>query len=64
MKKKINNHYQKTTINFDDFIDPVLGKSNIRRTLEDRAEAMRREYEAFDLMHRNDKSIDESSSEL
>lgn len=47
-----------------DFICPVLGKCNIKNAFRDRAEAMRREYEAFDTMHRNDGSFSKSSYSL
>ena len=33
---------------------PVLGKINVGKAMRERAEAVRREYEAFDNMHRAD----------
>lgn len=40
------------------FIDPVLGKCNVKKAMQQRAEAIRREYEAFDNMHRADGIVD------
>lgn len=39
------------------FIDPVLGKCNIRKAMKERQLAMENEYEAFDRMHRNDGTL-------
>jgi len=46
------------------FMDPVLGKCNIRKAMSERAEAIRREYEAFDIMHRNDGTLVKSKLRL
>lgn len=44
----------KPTLDDGYFICPVLGLCNMRKALKERAEAIRREYEAFDNMHRAD----------
>jgi len=35
-------------------MDPVFGKINIKKAMQDKREAVRSEYEAFDNMHRAD----------
>lgn len=42
------------------FIDDVLGKCNISKALDQRNKAIRREYEAFRIMHKHDGSFTES----
>lgn len=48
------------------FVDAVLGKCNIGKTLAERSDAIRKEYEAFSTMHINDgiTSKPERSSKL
>ena len=36
------------------FMDPILGKCNIKKALEDKGKAMENEYEVFNNMHCND----------
>lgn len=54
-KKEIKEGYE---------IDPVLGKINVRKALKERSEAIRSEYEAFDLMHSADGTFSKSSYSL
>lgn len=44
------------------FMDVVLGKCNIKKALQQRSEAIRSEYEAFDSIHRNDGVVGVSNS--
>ena len=53
-QKQVNGGLTDKEIEEGYFIDPVLGRCNIKKAMADRAEAIRREYEAFDNMHRND----------
>ena len=44
------------------FMDVVLGKCNIKKALQQRSEAIRSEYEAYNTMHDNDGIIGVSNS--
>ena len=47
-----------------DFVDPVLGRINIKQALEDRAKAIEDEYELFNRMHMYDGTLNKCPRKL
>ena len=45
-----------------DFIDPIYGKCNIKKTLRDRD--IRSDYEAYDFMHKSDGTFNKCKRSL
>lgn len=46
------------------FIDPIYGMCNMKKALGDINEEIRREYEAFDLMHKCDGTFSKFNTSL
>lgn len=56
-ERLINNGLTDKEIEEGYFIDPVLGRCNLKKAMQERSEAIRSEYEAFDILHSIDGTL-------